>query len=163
VAEPASFLQSLGATDVRSPRWWLGDQSGIDVPTIPAFDSDPDIRRRLGRESIETFAAACQKQVDDFYSAVAAKQDRSRAVYFVEKYVPNRIVPGVVLELYPRAKEIVLIRDFRDMVVSIFSFSKKLGFPAFGREKCATDEDFIRDVGQRVDRLVRYWKQRAGA
>src|SRR5947207_14730985 len=74
VAEPASFLQSLGATDVRSPRWWLGDQSSSDVPTIPAFDSDPDIRRRLGRESIETFAAACQKQGADFYSSVAAKQ-----------------------------------------------------------------------------------------
>ena len=36
-------------------------------------------------------------------------------------------------ELYPRAREVILVRDFRDMVSSMFAFNAKRGFQGFRR------------------------------
>ena len=45
---------------------------------------------------------------------------------------PNYI-PVLMWELYPSAKEIFLVRDFRDMACSILAFDRKRGFAGFGR------------------------------
>ena len=49
---------------------------------------------------------------------------------------PNYL-PVLIRELYPRAKEIFLVRDFRDMARSIMAFDAKRGYAGFGRARTA--------------------------
>ena len=39
---------------------------------------------------------------------------------------------ALTAELYPDAREVFLVRDFRDMVASIFAFNRKRGVRGFG-------------------------------
>jgi len=65
-------------------------------------------------------------------------------VYFAEKHQWPNYIPVLMWELYPKAKEIFLVRDFRDMVFSILAFDRKRGFPGFGRPEGRSDEDYVR-------------------
>jgi hypothetical protein len=60
--------------------------------------------------------------------------------YFMEKNMrPQRLFQ----ELCPGAREIFLVRDFRDVICSSLAFNAKRGFPAFGREDVKTDRQFV--------------------
>jgi hypothetical protein len=64
-------------------------------------------------------------------------------------------------ELYPHAREVFLVRDFRDMVASIFAFNEKRGFEGFGRHRSASDVDYVTDrVAESAAELVRAWRAR---
>jgi hypothetical protein len=54
-------------------------------------------------------------------------------------------------ELFPQAREIVLVRDPRDMLASILAFSRKRGRQLFGRAAFETDEEYVRS------RFFRNW------
>ena len=43
---------------------------------------------------------------------------KARSVYFAEKHFPD-VYPRLMRELYPAARELFLVRDFRDMVASM--------------------------------------------
>jgi hypothetical protein len=75
---------------------------------------------------------------------LARTQDQAAPVYFAEKHVWPTDLPALTWELYPRAKEIFLVRDFRDMARSIMAFDAKRGFAGFGRPDGASDEDYMR-------------------
>lgn len=65
-------------------------------------------------------------------------------------------------ELYPEAREIFLVRDFRDMVCSVLAFNEKRGYQAFWRELVDTDEEYVtRIVRVRLMELYRQWQARA--
>jgi hypothetical protein len=66
-------------------------------------------------------------------------------VYFAEKHVRPSYLPNLTAELYPRAKEVFLVRDFRDMARSIMAFDEQRGFAGFGRPEGITDEEYLRD------------------
>ena len=53
-------------------------------------------------------------------------------------------------ELYPRTKEIFLVRDFRDMARSILAFDAKRGFAGFGRPEHSSDEEYMRGELRRM-------------
>ncbi len=64
-------------------------------------------------------------------------------------------------DLYPNAKEILLVRDVRDMLCSIFAFNKQRGFDAFGRESTSSDEEFVSQLGKTYDQIVATWHARS--
>ena len=73
---------------------------------------------------------------------MAALHSGSDATFFVEKFTsfaessdPARSVPAMIAELYPGAREIVLIRDLRDVVCSISAFTKKYAYATNVRTK----------------------------
>jgi hypothetical protein len=73
---------------------------------------------------------------------------------------PN-FVPVLAWELYPGAKEVFLVRDFRDMARSIMAFDRRRGFAGFGRPDGITDEQYMRDVLKNMARdLERSWLSR---
>ena len=56
-----------------------------------------------------------------------------------------------MLELYPGAREVMLVRDFRDMIASMFAYNEKRGRQGFRRDRAASDRDYIlNDVGVSV-------------
>ena len=74
---------------------------------------------------------------------------------------PNYI-PVLTWELYPRAKEVFLVRDFRDMARSILAFDARRGFAGFGRPEGARDEEYMREVLADMARdLHRSWQTRS--
>ena len=62
-------------------------------------------------------------------------------------------------ELYPDARELILVRDPRDMLASILAFNRRRGFDAFGREDVGTDQEYVHRIRGDLVRLRDHWKQ----
>ena len=139
VADPASALQSVFATNLLRKHWWLGPESGTaaDLSLL-----DPEIQDCLSRAAVQALADLCYARVDDFYTRAAGLHGKEAPAYFAEKQMPVAS-RDIAFELYPSAKEIVLVRDPRDMAASILAFNAKRKYAAFGRERFGTDEEFI--------------------
>jgi hypothetical protein len=66
-----------------------------------------------------------------------------------------------VWELYPKAKEIFLVRDFRDVYSSMLAFNQKFGRRAFGPAHIETDEEFAQFLrNSTIRNLSRSWPKR---
>jgi hypothetical protein len=109
---------------------------------------------------VEQLAASVQRSIEEFYRQVAGSQGQTSPVYFAEKHLPGGL-PWLVWELYPSAREIFLVRDFRDMLCSILAFNAKRGTAGFGRQHVADDQAYVQRLETRVARLVRSWKARS--
>jgi hypothetical protein len=97
------------------------------------------------------------KAVEEFYKEAARRQHKASPRYFAEKY------PGGAdseWELWPGMKEVVLVRDFRDVACSALAFNQKRASVEFDRDKCHTDEDYIRYMREKgAARLLDRWKR----
>jgi hypothetical protein len=155
LSQPQSFLTQLDPPDLAARRWWLGD-AGANRGAL----KDQELRRWLGNHSIRALAAICQSRIDAFYCANTAMSQHER--YFVEKFSPWQVVPDLLSELYPNAKELILVRDFRDMFCSIRSFNEKRGVQGFGRDRADGDRDYIKTMVRGfANAVLGRWRQRA--
>jgi hypothetical protein len=157
LSEPTSYLQSL-RPDLSGEHWWIGDEQTSPMPPMP---DNSQIYQWLGRSSIESLAAFCQNRIEEFYEQVSIAGDQVGAHYFAEKYWPDYFVPRMLWELYPHAREILLVRDLRDVICSILGFNKKRGFASFGRELTDSDEKFIHQIRDSALAVLRSWKGRS--
>ena len=160
LSEPAaSYAQLDSHVDFRGP-WWLGQGNGRG-PEL----SDPALRGWMKRDHVEGLAAFAQERIDATYGQVASVQGRRRRSvrYFVEKFLPENTIPQLALELYPEGREIILVRDFRDMLASMHSYDVKRGAAGFGRDGAGSDEHYVRKVlGTSVLMLLDAWRRRCG-
>ncbi len=156
LSEPASYRRQLSPTGPLDKAWWLGDR-----PPLPRRLGDPAIDEWLGRPAVEETAAFCQSRVDAIYGQIAGTAGRPGARYFAEKLRPDW-VPRLVWEIYPRVREIVLVRDFRDMVSSMLAFNSKRGFQGFRRDRVASDAEFVTEnVKDSAAALAQAWRERS--
>ena len=156
-AAPASALQSVFATDLLRRSWWLTSEPDSQ----PSFGPlDPGIIHCLARANVDALSELCVSRIDDFYLRTAQLHGKTAPAFFAEKLMP-RMSRDLAWELYPGAREIVLVRDFRDMVASIIAFNAKRKFLGFGREKFESDEDYITGclLPDALD-LLAAWKNR---
>jgi hypothetical protein len=158
LSEPASYFQALDSDSIVGP-WWLG--AGRLRP-LPLRLIDAEIEDWFTGSSVERLARFGRTQIEAFYRIVAQLQARSDPTFFIEKTWPDA-VPATVWDLYPNAREIVLVRDVRDMVCSMLAFNAKRGFNAFGRADAPSDEHFIRGLRNSVKRLIDSWRERASS
>ncbi|MDY7002587.1 MAG: sulfotransferase [Cyanobacteriota bacterium] len=117
-----------------------------------------------GNDYPEKLAAFCQESIDGFYQALGSNQGKNfsnsgQSIYFVEKYMLNPI-KTLFLELYPQGREIILVRDFRDVVCSVIAFNAKRGHDMAGQQQAKTDEEIIREAGNfQAKMLLQRWKE----
>ncbi len=129
--------------------------------------NSPQAIEWYGNDYPEKLAAFCQQSIDGFYQALGKDQGKTFAnngqpIYFAEKYMLNPI-KNLFLELYPQAREIVLVRDFRDVVCSVIAFNAKRGHGMAGQQKVKTDAEIIREAGRFQARmLLQRWKECSG-
>ena len=119
-------------------------------------------------------ANAFREIILDYYDEVATDQGLEHPIYFAEKSLPEQDSRRGIRFMFPRVREIVLIRDLRDVVCSSTSSSGT----SFDRALKATAtaarqlrdietqrdasimflkyEDFVLDNAQTVDRLFRF-------
>ena len=161
LSEPTSYLQSLAA-DLSDDYWWLGNKPLPAVPPIP----DTQIQQWLGRHQIEETVAFCQSRIGRFYEQVALIQGQSHPAYFAEKYLSGYDSTGydvqaIIRELYPQAREIVLIRDLRDILCSILAYNARQGYGGFGRERVSSDKEYIQQLRLQALYALRSWKRQS--
>jgi hypothetical protein len=169
LSEPASYLRQLShARNINDRRWWLGELGEDQAVerqtrrTVPRPLPDAGIQRWLGTESVEAVTDFCHRSIDALYCEVAGYFGKPDAAYFVEKYQPRPGVSSLMWEIYPGAREVVLVRDFRDMVSSMFAFYAKHGFDAFGRDQRTSDAEYIeRTARNNALSLLTAWKRRS--
>ena len=155
-SEPASVYQALNA-ELTQDDWWTGQNRHAPVPLAL---SDPAIERWFGRDNPDEMVGFAQDRIAAFYREVTQLAGKSGAAYFVEKSWPGSFVPGLLGEIYPRARELFLVRDFRDMICSIFAYNRKLGYASFGRELAKDDKGFIRELRKSALLLRRVVRER---
>jgi hypothetical protein len=120
------------------------------------------LRRFFGRDVVQRLAALVQRNIDDFYTVVAHDQEKPQPTFFIEKFHPDRL-PRAGWDLYPTARELILVRDPRDMIASIYAFNAKRGTIGFGRDRFGTDEEYVAFLAARVQELVDAWSERRSA
>jgi hypothetical protein len=128
----------------------LSNASALLAPTMHGW---------YGRKFVEQAAEFFLRCGEDCYRELAASQHQTAPVYFAEKHLPYE-VPGIVWELYPNAREIFLVRDFRDMLCSIAAFNQKRGSTGFGRGFAASEEEYILNLAECVNWQGMAWNNR---
>jgi hypothetical protein len=161
LSEPSSYTQQIEGEVHHPLPWWLGSSPRMTSEVLP----DPELARWLGSDHVTDLAAFAQQRIDAVYRQVAALGD-GRAEFFAEKCLPEGNVPQLLRELYPDAREIFLVRDFRDMLCSIRSFNEQRGRSEFGREGDGGGENgeaaYVRDaLASSVHSLLLEWRDRA--
>jgi hypothetical protein len=157
LARPQSYLAQLVPGPLEQPTWWL-DRDDLK----PGVAGDRELEAWLGGDAVDSLAGLCQSRIDTFYARLAEGQERPR--YFVEKYLPYQIAPDLLAEMYPTAREVILVRDFRDMLCSVIAFNRKRGYEAFGRADAASDAEYVETtVCNSARRLLRRRRELADA
>lgn len=145
LARPASFVQALRAPT--GPRWWLGDDEGADRD--PRITRDVPGFRYLGREGVERLAAIAREEVEAYYGALATEHGK-RPRAFVEKSPPGRLERELLVDLFPRYRELVLVRDPRDVACSILAYRRRFPDARLVGGDPRTEEGTLRAVGAAI-------------
>lgn len=154
LAEPANHSQSAHPDNFQYNPWvghhpgYLPRQVGLHLGVW------------FGRSYVEQLARFCQSSIEQFYREVASVQHQAEPKYFAEKFTPGP-VPWTVWGLYPQAREIILVRDFRDMVSSIYATNAKRGTADFGRGQSPSDEAYVHGLARQAKVLVECWRRRS--
>jgi hypothetical protein len=64
-------------------------------------------------------------------------------------------------QLYPRTREIFLVREPRDTLVSVLAFNARRGFDNFGGQSVETGEQLVGFIRTSILDLTRLWKSRS--
>lgn len=157
LSDPADLHGSSHPDDLLRKPSWIG-HNPFDRPPM---SDHPLVAKRLGCDGPAELATFCQSAAERFYATVAQSQDEPAPRYFAEKHVPDSFPPSLAHELYDGAREIFLVRDFRDMVCSILAFNRKRGYLSFGRQHVGSDAELVQQLGERGQALLDAWRERS--
>jgi hypothetical protein len=156
LSRPSSYVSTLRGY-VATTLDWLG---ASPVRPLHEYERDADLRDWMGTAYIEELITFITQRLDALYERLSAKEGKERATRFVEKCAPNG--PQVMLsEIYPEAREVLLVRDFRDYVCSIRSW--RHGWEA-SRARYTSEAEWIREsLARQVRAASVYRRYRPGA
>lgn len=157
LAQPRSYLSQIVPTNLETDRtWWLGE-AAKGSPQL----EDPKLESWLGSDAIEEITALCQSRIGAFFEQVAESEGKESPRYFLEKFLLEPVVLDLLSEVFPRTRELILVRDFRDVVSSVLAFNRKRGYLAFGREHVDSDAEYVRAIAYRQALgLLQRWQER---
>lgn len=157
---PKSYLRQIHTERWDEPRWWLGDGAvGLPAPV------ELGMAEWLGNESVRQVAAICQERIEAYYREVARRSGEAEGVrYFAEKFLLDPLLLDLTTEVFPGAKELILVRDFRDRLSSVFAWNEKRGDHGFGHEaEMSKAEYLVERVRADAEDLIDRWQRRGDA
>jgi LPS sulfotransferase NodH len=153
LTDSADHINSAHPDNFHTSPFWVGNNP---------FNVPGDQQHWLEATQVEAIATLVRQLIDGYYLDVATTLGRlESASYFAEKHGPDRY-PTQMRRLYPEtAREIFLVRDFRDMYCSIVAFNQKRGFNAFGRESVEDEVDYLQNLSGAAVALLEAWRSRS--
>jgi hypothetical protein len=134
----------------------------IDPATGPIPPEQQIVDRWYSTDQVEEFARVAQATVESFYREYASARNRTPPAFFAEKIPPVNHIRWIMRQLYPHAREIFLVRDPRDTLVSVRAFHAKHGaVVGFNAQSIGTDEELVGLVRQSLLSLSELWKRRS--
>ena len=143
LARPDSFMRQVAPAGNLNDDWWLGRRD-----PRPRALGDVDIQAWLAGEAVEELAAFAQTRIESLYGRLADRDGRDGVVYFAEK-LRNDIASDLAWELYPEAREVVLVRDPRDVLCSVLAANVKRGRQPPPADPAAVDRRGVRGPDRR--------------
>ena len=155
LAGPGSYQQILHG-ELYGPDWWAGTRRSRSDD----FPEDP-MEPWLSEHHARTLLPQAIRQIDAFSRAAGAIEEKgSELSHFAEKFGLNTFVQPLLFGLYPGAREVMLVRDPRDMVCSMLSYNRKKGYDGFGRSQVDSDADFVRWWRRGMEQMLTEWTAR---
>jgi Sulfotransferase family len=150
---PANHFNSSHPDKFQSERLFVGNN-----PFAQLFACGPSLASWFAAEAPEEMAAFCQRNIDAAYLRLARDQGEAPGRYFAEKNNPT-YAPRLLAHVYDGAKEIILVRDFRDMICSMLAFDWKRQSRNFQRDDFDVDAFAFRIV-EDYRQLLATWDER---
>ena len=150
LASPADHQHSAAPVGFVENEFWIG-QNPFHTPNT---FTDSGLRYWMGQKSTNQLAKLCLLNIDMFYRHLRRSEGRQGARYFAEKSVFT-IGTRLTRQLYPNAREIILVRDPRDVFASVQSFNARRGTQGFKSDRYPTPEAYLRFTGGRMAALAR--------
>jgi sulfotransferase family protein len=150
---PANHFSSSHPDRFQTDRLFVGNNPFARVHAI-----GPALRSWFAADAPEELAAFCQRNIDAAYLRLARDQGESPGRYFAEKNNPT-FAPRLLAHIYDGAKEIVLVRDFRDIICSMLAFDQKRQSRNFQRDDADVEAFTLRCIDD-YRQLVAMWAER---
>jgi Sulfotransferase family len=152
LARPQSWMRQIAPTGSLNGDWWIGARDPAPRRLQPQV-----LQQWFSAEAVEEVAAFAQSRIEAVYERIEAEQQKAGTVFFAEK-LRNDIVSDLAWELYPNAREVVLVRDPRDVLTSILAARHKRGVqpPPADPERWVSREFTVRILG-----VLESWRRRA--
>jgi hypothetical protein len=156
---PKSYLRQIHSERWDEPRWWLGDgATGLPAPV------GLGMAEWLGTDAVRSLAAHCQEQVEAFYLEVARRAEKPQALCFTEKCLLDPVLLDLTAEIFPGAREVILVRDFRDRLSSVFAWNEQHGDHGFGHEAEMSQAEYLAGhVRADAAGLLSRWRRKGDA
>ncbi|WP_156688307.1 sulfotransferase [Mycobacterium sp. Marseille-P9652] len=160
------FIHVLAApAEAEAPEFWSDPTRLAPFPYYLNPDgTDPvgpqAIDRWYGSGQVEEFARVAQAAVESFYREYASARTSATPAFFAEKGgVGHSYIRPIMRQLYPRGREIFLVRDPKDRLASVLAFNARRGYHHFGREQVDTDEQYVDVIRAQMVDLLESWKR----
>ena len=138
LVRPYSYLRPISpGLILGDPTWW----AGLERPEV-MLPPEQELREHFDRGHFEAVATLCHSRLDAFYTEVALMMGKKARAY-VEKLLPIEPEYRLLLEIYPAAKRIVLVRDLRDVFCSVHDFGQRRGKYGQGRQLVQTADEYV--------------------
>jgi hypothetical protein len=153
LAGPANHFSSSHPDRFQTERLFIGNN-----PFARLHAMGPAARSWYAADAPEELAAFCQRNIDAAYLRLASDQGEPPGRFFAEKNNPT-YAPRLLAHVYDGAREIVLVRDFRDIICSMLAFDGKRQSLNFQRDD-ADVETFTFRLVEEYRQLVSMWAER---
>jgi hypothetical protein len=160
LATPVNTLQA------QSFEFWTDRQRLIPFPSFfldPVFAGSvgATVDRWYGSDQVEEFARVAQATVESFYREHARARKDATPALFAEKFAPADHIRSIMWQLYPRTREVFLVRDPRDILASVRAFDNKRGRGEFAGQLVEEQEQLVGMIRNGILDLTRLWKSRS--
>ena len=159
LSSPGNHAQSTKPDGFETNLFSIGSCPYFHPAYLDGLAQRDALNHWFSQDYVQGLARFCQQSIDQYYDVLAQSGADDRTRFFMEKNLGGHI-PWVYSNTYEAPKEIVLIRDFRDMFCSSRAFNQKRGYAAFGKQLANDDEEWIRNRYRGIRKLVDSWKER---
>jgi hypothetical protein len=157
---PADFENSSHPDKFEGIRYSIGHNPYNHPEYTNQYKLVRDVKKFYNSSTVNSIAQLCIERINEYYDIIANEENKPNAKYFAEKSLPNHL-NAICTDLFPAPKEIILTRDFRDILCSARAFNTKRNNQAFGRDKVNDDFEWVDRISKMGARRLREaWQER---
>lgn len=154
LSQPANQFYSTPAYNFDKNNFNIGPSPYNQRFIYPfGVETEDSVKEWFGQEYVQSLADFSKRMIDQYYLRVAMCQNlnkkwgKPKIKYFLEKHMLNQS-KDLLFELYPNTKEILSVRDFRDVICSIYAYNKKNKSNSFGVDRVKDIKEYVRVIAK---------------